>query len=83
MHVNNSFQSFLLKIVCLGRLLNILYHLLWKDLDKREKQLAANEQEVMRLKKDLQRDHDSKLQEMKEASRRMKEDSDHRVGLEK
>jgi centrosomal protein CEP120 len=53
-----------------------------KDLDKREKQLAANEQEVMRLKKDLQRDHDSKLQEMKEASRRMKEDSDHRVGLE-
>lgn len=54
-----------------------------KDLEKREKQLAANEQEVMRLKKDLQRDHDAKLQEMKEASRRMKDDSDHRVGLEK
>lgn len=54
-----------------------------KDLEKREKQLAANEQEVMRLKKDLQREHDAKLQEMKEASRRMKEDSDHRVDLEK
>lgn len=54
-----------------------------KDLEKREKQLAANEQEVMRLKKDLQRDHDAKLQEMKEASRRMKDDVDHKIELEK
>ncbi|WAR00622.1 CE120-like protein [Mya arenaria] len=53
------------------------------DLEKREKQLAANEQEVMRLKADLQRDHDRKLQEMKEASRRMKDDCDHLVDLEK
>lgn len=37
----------------------------------------------MRLKKDLQREHDAKLQEMKDASRRMKEDADHRVELEK
>lgn len=54
-----------------------------KDLEKREKQLAANEQEVMRLKKDLQREHDAKLQEMKEASRRMKDDVDHKIELEK
>ncbi|XP_052280654.1 centrosomal protein of 120 kDa-like [Dreissena polymorpha] len=53
------------------------------DLEKREKQLAANEQEVMRLKTDLQREHDRKLQEMKEASRRMKDDCDHLVDLEK
>lgn len=54
-----------------------------KDLEKREKQLAANEQEVMRLKTDLQREHDAKLQEMKEASRRMKDDVDHKIELEK
>lgn len=53
------------------------------DLEKREKQLAANEQEVMRLKGDLSREHDRKLQEMKEASRRMKEDCDHQIELEK
>ncbi|KAL5004829.1 hypothetical protein ScPMuIL_018285 [Solemya velum] len=53
------------------------------ELEKREKQLAANEQEVMRLRTDLQREHDRKLQEMKEASRRMKEDCDHLVDLEK
>ncbi|XP_053405525.1 centrosomal protein of 120 kDa-like [Mercenaria mercenaria] len=53
------------------------------DLEKREKQLAANEQEVMRLKNDLQREHDRKLQEMKEASRRMKDDCDHQIELEK
>lgn len=38
---------------------------------------------VMRLKTDLQREHDRKLQEMKEASRRMKEDCDHQIELEK
>lgn len=53
------------------------------DLEKREKQLAANEQEVMRLRTDLQRDHDRKLQEMKEASHRMKDDCDHLVDLER
>ncbi|KAL3867406.1 hypothetical protein ACJMK2_044608 [Sinanodonta woodiana] len=53
------------------------------DMEKREKQMAANEQEVMRLRTELQRDHDRKLQEMKEASRRMKDDCDHQVELER
>nr|KAG5699532.1 hypothetical protein BaRGS_033728 [Batillaria attramentaria] len=54
-----------------------------EDLEKREKQLAANEHEVLRLRGELQREHDRKLQEMKEASRRMKEDCDHQVELER
>ena len=37
----------------------------------------------MRLRNDLQREHDRKLQEMKEASRRMKEDCDHQIELER
>ncbi|CAL1540527.1 unnamed protein product [Lymnaea stagnalis] len=53
------------------------------DLEKREKKLAINEHEVMKLRSDLQREHDRKLQEMKEASRRMKEDCDHQVELQK
>ncbi|XP_070175091.1 centrosomal protein of 120 kDa-like isoform X2 [Littorina saxatilis] len=53
------------------------------DLEKRDKQLAANEHEVMRLRGELQREHDRKLQEMKEASRRMKDDCDHQVELER
>lgn len=53
------------------------------DLEKREKQLAANEQEVARMKTDLQREHDRKLQDVREASRRMKEDCDHQVELER
>ncbi|XP_061172082.1 centrosomal protein of 120 kDa-like isoform X1 [Saccostrea echinata] len=53
------------------------------DLQKREKQLAANEQEVMRQRGELQREHDRKLQEMKEASHRMKEDCQHQVELER
>ncbi|KAK6179237.1 hypothetical protein SNE40_011643 [Patella caerulea] len=53
------------------------------DLEKREKQLAANEHEVMRLKTDLKREHDRKLQELKEASNRLKLDCDHQVQLEK
>lgn len=53
------------------------------DLEKREKQLAANEHEVLRLRGELQREHDRKLQEMKEASRRMKDDCDHQVELER
>ncbi|XP_060082767.1 centrosomal protein of 120 kDa-like [Ylistrum balloti] len=53
------------------------------NLEKREKQLAANEQEVARMKTDLQREHDRKLQDVREASRRMKEDCDHQVELER
>ncbi|RUS71785.1 hypothetical protein EGW08_020454 [Elysia chlorotica] len=53
------------------------------DLEKREKKLLLNEQEVMKLRTDLQREHDRKLEEMKEASRRMKEDCDHQIELQK
>nr|XP_022334078.1 centrosomal protein of 120 kDa-like [Crassostrea virginica] len=53
------------------------------DLQKREKQLAVNEQEVTRQRQELQREHDRKLQEMKEASHRMKEDCHHQVELER
>ncbi|KAK2164709.1 hypothetical protein LSH36_60g08013, partial [Paralvinella palmiformis] len=53
------------------------------DLEKREKQLAANEQEVLRLRKDLQREHEWKMTEMRDASRRLKEDCDFRIELER
>ncbi|GFS03226.1 centrosomal protein of 120 kDa [Elysia marginata] len=53
------------------------------DLEKREKKLLLNEQEVMKLRTELQREHDRKLEEIKEASRRMKEDCDHQVDLQK
>lgn len=53
------------------------------DLEKREKQLSANEHEVLRLKKDLEREHERKMTEMREASRRMKEDFEHQVQMEK
>ena len=35
------------------------------------------------MRTDLQREHDRKLEEMKEASRRMKEDCDHQIELQK
>ena len=53
------------------------------DLEKRERSLAANEQEVTRLRADLEREHERKMTEMREASRRMREDFEHQVNLEK
>ena len=53
------------------------------DVEKRERQLAANEGEVVRLKSDLEREHQHKLVEMQEASRRLKEDCLHQIELEK
>ncbi|KAI8496028.1 hypothetical protein Bbelb_264440 [Branchiostoma belcheri] len=52
------------------------------DLERREKQLTSGEAEVVRMKADLQRDHDRTLTELREASRRLKEDCDHEVQLE-
>ncbi|XP_033106486.1 centrosomal protein of 120 kDa-like [Anneissia japonica] len=46
------------------------------DIQKREQKLAANESEVARLRNDLQREQQQKLDEMKDASKRMKEDWD-------
>ncbi|KAI0208621.1 DUF3668 domain-containing protein [Lamellibrachia satsuma] len=53
------------------------------DLEKREQQLSSKEQEVLRLRKELQREHERKLTEMREASRRLKEDCDHKIQLER
>ena len=39
--------------------------------------------QVMRLRADLQREHERKLVEVREASRRMQEDCDHQVALER
>ena len=40
-------------------------------------------QQVLRLRADLQREHERKLLETREASRRMKEDCEHQVLLER
>ncbi|KAH9488810.1 hypothetical protein Btru_064837 [Bulinus truncatus] len=53
------------------------------DVEKRSNKLTVSEHEVTKLRADLQREHDRKLQEMKEASRRMKDDCDHQVDLQK
>ncbi|XP_077989016.1 centrosomal protein of 120 kDa-like [Glandiceps talaboti] len=53
------------------------------DVEKRERQLAANEAEVMRLRTDLQRDYERKVAELKDASHRMKDDCVHQVEIER
>ena len=53
------------------------------DLEKRERAIVTNEQEVTRLRADLEREHERKMTEMREASRRMREDFEHQVNLEK
>ncbi|PIK47213.1 putative centrosomal protein [Apostichopus japonicus] len=53
------------------------------DVVKRERELKAKEEEVGHLKDELQHDHEIKLTEMQEASRRMKEDCIHQIELEK
>ena len=39
--------------------------------------------QVLRLRTDLEREHERKMTEMREASRRMKDDYEHQVNLEK
>ena len=39
--------------------------------------------QVLRLRTDLEREHERKMTEMREASRRMKEDYEHQFNLEK
>ncbi len=68
------------------------------DIEKREKQLNINEQEVneifffhfiidilqiQRMQIDLKRDYDNKHIEIREASKRLQEQSDHQLTLEK
>ncbi|XP_064619737.1 centrosomal protein of 120 kDa-like isoform X2 [Lineus longissimus] len=53
------------------------------EFEKRERLLGSNEQEVSRLRGDLEREHERKILEMREASRRMKDDCEHLVQLER
>ncbi|XP_068693226.1 centrosomal protein of 120 kDa-like isoform X1 [Montipora foliosa] len=53
------------------------------DLEKREKQLTLNETQVMQMKEQHEREHERKMAEMREAARRMKEDSLHQVEMER
>eukprot|EP00058_Branchiostoma_floridae_P024395 XP_002609885.1 hypothetical protein BRAFLDRAFT_125991 [Branchiostoma floridae] len=53
----------------------------WKRRD-RERELLV-QKKVVRMKADLQRDHERTLTELREASRRLKEDCDHEVQLER
>jgi len=53
------------------------------DLEKREKQLSVNETQVMQMRGQLEREHDRKMTEMREAARRMKDDCSHQVEMER
>ncbi|XP_038077302.1 centrosomal protein of 120 kDa-like [Patiria miniata] len=53
------------------------------DIEKRERQLAANEAEVMRLRGDMQREQERQMTEMREVSRRIKEDHIAQMEIEK
>uniref|UniRef100_G3PJS6 C2 domain-containing protein n=1 Tax=Gasterosteus aculeatus aculeatus TaxID=481459 RepID=G3PJS6_GASAC len=53
------------------------------DLQTREKQLAEAELETRRLQKELQAEHDLAHRELQEAGRRLQQDCDHRVALER
>ncbi|XP_070760372.1 centrosomal protein of 120 kDa [Enoplosus armatus] len=53
------------------------------DLEKREKQLAEAELETQRLQRELRAEHDLTQRELQESSRRLQQDCDHRVALER
>ncbi|XP_074650244.1 centrosomal protein of 120 kDa-like [Tubulanus polymorphus] len=53
------------------------------DFEKRQKALTDGEQEVSKHRSDLERQHERKILETREASRRMKEDCDHQIEIEK
>uniref|UniRef100_A0A3P8VQ03 Centrosomal protein 120 n=1 Tax=Cynoglossus semilaevis TaxID=244447 RepID=A0A3P8VQ03_CYNSE len=53
------------------------------DLEKREKQLAEAELQTQRLQKDLRAEHELSLRELKESGRRLQQECDQRVALER
>ncbi|XP_028269192.1 centrosomal protein of 120 kDa isoform X2 [Parambassis ranga] len=53
------------------------------DLERREKQLAAAELETERLQRDLRAEHALTQRELQESSRRLQQECDHRVELER
>jgi hypothetical protein len=61
---------------------NILKNSL-SEVEKREKRLALNEAQCARLKVDLKHEYENKLLEMREASKRVQENTDHQVNLQR
>ncbi|XP_062237259.1 centrosomal protein of 120 kDa isoform X2 [Platichthys flesus] len=53
------------------------------DLEKREKQLAEGELQTQRLQRDLRAEHELTQRELQESGRRLQQDCDHRVALER
>ena len=53
------------------------------DIEKRERQLSASETELLRTKEEQRREHERKMVELREASRRMKEDCEHQIEMER
>ncbi|XP_074527425.1 centrosomal protein of 120 kDa [Halichoeres trimaculatus] len=53
------------------------------DLERREKQLVEAELETQRLQRELRAEHDLTQRELQESSRRLRQDCDHRVALER
>uniref|UniRef100_A0A671UTG8 Centrosomal protein 120 n=1 Tax=Sparus aurata TaxID=8175 RepID=A0A671UTG8_SPAAU len=65
---------------------NVLEEQLQKTLsalEKREKQLAEAELETQRLQRELRTEHDLTQRELQESSRRLQQECDHRVALER
>lgn len=66
--------------------LNLLEEQLQKtllDLERREKLLAEAELETQRLQRELTADHSLRQRELQDSSRRLQQDCDHRVALER
>ncbi len=53
------------------------------EVEKREKQLAINESQIARIRADLHHEYETKLVELREASKRVQEKADHQVQLQK
>ena len=53
------------------------------EVDKRERTLASNESNVSRIRIDLQREYEIKLSELREASKRVQEQAEHHISLQK
>ncbi|XP_056097883.1 centrosomal protein of 120 kDa [Rhinichthys klamathensis goyatoka] len=53
------------------------------DLEKREKALAHAETETQRLQREMRSEHEFSMRELQDSSRRLREDCDHQVELER
>ena len=53
------------------------------EVDKRERLLTQNEANVARIRVDLQREYEVKLSELREASKRVQEQAEHHLSLQR